>query len=48
MRYEPEQVTWIRRWDEVVEELKNHHGAGSKVAVIPDGTSCIPENALVK
>ncbi len=48
MRYEPDQVTWIKKWDEVVEELRNHHKAGSRVAVIPDGTSCIPENALVK
>ncbi|MFH0850152.1 MAG: hypothetical protein V1924_04335, partial [Candidatus Bathyarchaeota archaeon] len=48
MRYDPEQVTWIKRWDEVVEELRNHHKAGSKVAVIPDGTSCIPEKALVR
>ncbi len=46
MRYDSEQVTWIRKWDEVIEELKNYHGAGSRVAVIPDGTSCIPEKAL--
>lgn len=46
MRYVPEQVKWIRKWDQVIEELKNHHGAGSRVAVIPDGTSCIPANAV--
>ena len=47
MRYDSEQVTWIRKWDEVIEELKNYHGAGSRVAVIPDGTSCIPEKAII-
>jgi nickel-dependent lactate racemase len=46
MRYNSEQVVWIRKWNEVIEELKNHHGAGSKVAVIPDGTSCIPEKVI--
>ncbi|MCW4048444.1 MAG: lactate racemase domain-containing protein [Candidatus Bathyarchaeota archaeon] len=46
MRYSPEEVTWIRRWDEVIEELKKHHGAGSRVAVIPDGTSCIPQKGI--
>jgi nickel-dependent lactate racemase len=42
-RYNLENVVWIRKWDEVIEELKNYHGAGSRVSVIPDGTSCIPE-----
>jgi hypothetical protein len=46
MRYDPEQVTWIRKWDEVIEELKNHHGEGGTVTVIPDGTSNIPANLL--
>ena len=46
MRYGPEIVQWIRSWPEVIEELKKHHGKGSKVAVIPDGTSCIPRKAL--
>ncbi len=46
MRYEEEVFQWIRSWPEVVEELKKHHGDGSKVAVIPDGTSCIPRKAL--
>jgi len=46
MRYEQEIFQWIRSWPEVVEELKKHHGKGSKVAVIPDGTSCIPRKAL--
>ncbi len=45
-RHDPSEVTWIREWDEVIEELQNHHGTGSKVTVIPDGTSCIPENPL--
>jgi nickel-dependent lactate racemase len=46
MRYDQEQVVWIRKWGEVIEELKNHHGAGSRVAVIPDGTSCMPEKGI--
>jgi len=46
MRYEPDKVQWIRRWDEVVEELMNHHGPGSRVVVIPDGTSCIPASQV--
>jgi hypothetical protein len=44
LRYDLEEVVWIRKWDEVIEKLKNHHGAGSRVAIIPDGTSHIPEN----
>ncbi len=43
---EPEKTTWIKEWPEVVEELRNHHGPGSTVAVIPDGTSCIPMKAI--
>ena len=46
MRYKADVVEWIRSWPEVIEELKNHHGAGSTVAVIPDGTSCIPNKVL--
>jgi hypothetical protein len=46
MRFDSDQVKWIRKWDEVIEELKNHHGAGSTVSVIPDGTSCIPKNLI--
>ena len=43
MRYPEDQVQWIREWDDVVDELLKHHGPGSKVAVVPDGTSAIPE-----
>ncbi|MBL7168967.1 DUF2088 domain-containing protein [Candidatus Bathyarchaeota archaeon] len=43
----PEQTTWIRDWDEVIEALKSEHGKGSKVAVIPDGTSCIPDEITI-
>jgi nickel-dependent lactate racemase len=42
----PETTTWIKNWDEVIEELKNNHGLGSEVAVLPDSTSGIPENVL--
>ena len=45
-RYAPEEVTWIRKWDEVIEELENYHGPGSRITVIPDGTSCIPANKV--
>lgn len=46
-RYDDEEVTWIRSWEEVLEELRNHHGPGSRVSVIPDGTSCIPAQTRV-
>lgn len=42
----PETTTWIKEWNEVIEELKNYHGPGTRVAVIPDGTSAIPEKAI--
>jgi hypothetical protein len=46
-RHDLEEVVWIRKWDEVIEELQNHHGNGSRVTLIPDGTSCIPENPII-
>jgi nickel-dependent lactate racemase len=46
MRYAPEETSWIKTGAEVIEELKNYHGSGSTVAVVPDGTSCIPDIAL--
>lgn len=39
----PEQVTWMRSWDEVLETLKTEYGSGSRVAVLPDATSGIPD-----
>ncbi|MBD3172726.1 DUF2088 domain-containing protein [Candidatus Bathyarchaeota archaeon] len=45
-RYASDEVIWIRKWDEVIEELENYHGPGSRVTVIPDGTSCIPANRV--
>jgi len=42
----PETTTWIKEWDEVVEELRRHHGNGSKVAVLPDASAGIPAKAL--
>jgi len=44
MRFRPEDVTWLREWDEVLEALKAEHGPGSKVAVLLDATSGIPEH----
>jgi nickel-dependent lactate racemase len=46
LRFQPEETTWCKTWEEVLEELGNVHGEGSRVAVIPDGTSCIPEGVL--
>jgi nickel-dependent lactate racemase len=46
-RHDLEEVVWIRKWEEVIEELQKHHGKGSRVIVIPDGTSCIPENPII-
>jgi nickel-dependent lactate racemase len=43
MRFRPEDVTWIREWGEVIEALEAVHGPGSRVAVLPDATSGIPE-----
>jgi nickel-dependent lactate racemase len=42
----PETTTWIKEWDDVVEELRKHHGPGSKVAVLPDASAGIPAKAL--
>ena len=42
----PDTTTWIKEWGEVLEELENYHGGGSRVAVLPDGTCGIPERAL--
>jgi nickel-dependent lactate racemase len=46
LRYDKQQIIWIKEWEEVIEELKKDYGSGSKVAVIPDGTSCIPKSFL--
>ena len=43
MRFRPEDVTWLREWGEVLEVLRSYHGPGSRVAVLPDATSGIPE-----
>ncbi|MBQ03785.1 hypothetical protein CL673_03620 [Candidatus Bathyarchaeota archaeon] len=42
----PETTTWIKEWDDVIEELEKYHDHGSRVAVLPDGTSGIPEKVL--
>jgi nickel-dependent lactate racemase len=44
----PKTTTWIKEWNDVIEELKKHHGPGARVAVLPDGTSGIPEKAIDK
>lgn len=43
MRFRAEDATWIREWGEVIEALEAVHGPGSRVAVLPDATSGIPE-----
>jgi len=47
-RFPPGVVTWIKKWDEVVEDLKAHHPGKPRVAVLPDATSGIPETAIPK
>ncbi len=42
----PGIVMWYKKWDEVIEELKQHHAGSPKVAVLPDGTSGIPTSYL--
>lgn len=42
----PEQTTWLTDWAEVIEVLKTEHGPGTRVAVLPDATSGIPETML--
>jgi nickel-dependent lactate racemase len=44
----PGTVTWCKKWDEVIEELKKYHKGSPKVAVLPDGTSGIPAADLDK
>jgi hypothetical protein len=44
----PGTVTWCKNWEEVIEELKKHHKGSPKVAVLPDGTSGIPESYISK
>jgi nickel-dependent lactate racemase len=34
-----EKIVYVSRWDEVLKSLKKTHGAGTKVAVIPDATN---------
>jgi lactate racemase len=38
-------VTWCKRWDEIIEVIKTNN-IRPKVAVLPDGTSGIPESFL--
>jgi nickel-dependent lactate racemase len=44
----PGTVTWCKKWDEVIEELKKYHKGSPKVAVLPDGTSGIPASYFDK
>jgi nickel-dependent lactate racemase len=44
----PGTVTWCKRWDEVIEELKKYHKESPKVTVLPDGTSGIPASYIDK
>jgi len=41
-----EQTVWLTDWDEVLEVLRMKHGPRTRVAVLPDATSGIPETAL--
>jgi nickel-dependent lactate racemase len=40
--YDPENQVWMKKWDDVVEELRNRHGDHADVAVIPEATITIP------
>ena len=44
----PGTVTWCKQWEEVIEELKKFHKGSPRVAVLPDGTSGIPDSYLSK
>lgn len=44
----PGTVTWCKKWDEVIEELRKHHKGSPRVAVLPDGTSGIPASFIEK
>ncbi len=44
----PGTVTWCKRWDEVIEELRKYHKGSPSVAVLPDGTSGIPASYIDK
>ena len=45
--FAPGTVTWIKKWDEVIEFIKTHHGDKPSVSVLPDGTSGIPESCII-
>jgi lactate racemase len=36
---EHEKIVYMSKWDEVLKTLKSTHGAGTKVAIIPDATN---------
>lgn len=40
--YDPDNQVWMKKWDDVVEELRNRHGDHADVAVIPEATITIP------
>jgi len=41
----PEQVTWVKTWVEVLEELRNDYPGRARVAVYPDATLGYPRTA---
>jgi lactate racemase len=42
----PGIVTWCKKWEEVINELSIHHKDNPRVAILPDGTSGIPESYI--
>lgn len=47
-RFPKETTVWCKTWKEVLEILRNHHKVNTKVAVLPDATSGIPEHIIPK
>jgi nickel-dependent lactate racemase len=43
---EPEEMIWLKRWEEVLEELKNRHGDRARVAVYPNADAQRPLEEL--
>jgi hypothetical protein len=36
---ENEKITYMSRWEDVLQHLRSNHGPGTRVAVIPDATN---------
>jgi nickel-dependent lactate racemase len=43
---DPETITWLTTWEEVLEELRNHHPERPRVAVFPNTEIQIPPHSI--